>query len=134
VRIWEDSYDTALAPKHLGSYGTISVTRTTHEQLQVSYDTTSYGKVLTPKQLLSSYGTDPVPIDKNSQLWHSSCTDTSKQPVMAQFLYRYIHPASYGTVPVLIHPNSQLWHSSCTDTSEHPVMAQFLYRSAKYQL
>jgi len=73
VRIWEDSYDTALAPNirvvsystadepkhHLVSNGTIFVTRTTHEQLQVRYDTTSYGKVQTPKQLLSSYGTFP---------------------------------------------------------------------------
>jgi hypothetical protein len=130
------SHSTDDTPKHhLVSYGTISVTRTTHEQLQVSYDRASYGKVLTPEQLLSSYGTVPVPIHPNSQLWHSSCTDTSEQPVMAQFLYPYIRTASYCTVPVPIHPNSQLWHSSCTDTSEQPVVAQFLYwyiRTASY--
>jgi len=82
------SYSKADAPKHhLVSYDTISVTRTTHEQLQVSYGTTSCGKVLTSKQLLSSYGTASVLIHLNSQLWHSSCTDTSEQPIMAQFLY-----------------------------------------------
>jgi hypothetical protein len=76
----------------------------------------------------ASYGTVPVPIHPNIQLWHSSCTDTSEQPVMAHFLYWYIWTASYGTVLVPIHPNSELWYSSCTDTSEQPVMAHFLYR------
>jgi len=123
------SYSTADASKHHPvSYGTIFVTRTTHEQLQVSYNTTSYGKVLTPRQLLSSYGTVPVSIHPNSQLWYSSCADISEQPVMVQFLCQYIRTASYGTVPVLIHLNSQLWYSSCINTSEQPVMVQFLYR------
>jgi len=100
--IWEDmtqlwhlnirvvSYSRDDAQNIIWSVMAPFVTRKTHEQLHISYNRASYGKVLTPKQLLSSYSTVPVPIQHLSRkLWYSSCTNTaSAQAAMAHFLHQ----------------------------------------------